>query len=130
MQSMNSLQTAATPDAENAAPKSEDFSAMRIPELDSFRATAVLMVLLSHCVYGWPLPDASTAWIPRTALALISHGWLGVDLFFILSGYLITGLLLDARSGERYFKNFYARRVLRIVPLYAACILVMTVVPF
>ena len=125
MQSMNSLPTAATPDALHAAPKSEDFSAMRIPELDSFRAAAVLMVLLSHCVYGWPLPDASTAWIPRTALALISHGWLGVDLFFILSGYLITGLLLDARSGERYFKNFYARRVLRIVPLYAACILVM-----
>ena len=98
---------------------------VRIPELDSFRAAAVLMVLLSHCVYGWPLPPESIAWIPRLPLVFLSHGWLGVDLFFILSGYLITGLLLDSKDRPRYFSNFYARRVLRIMPLYFACIFVM-----
>lgn len=97
----------------------------RIPELDSFRAIAVLMVLLSHCVYGWPIPPESISWIPRLPLVFLSHGWLGVDLFFILSGFLITGLLIDARQQSGYFRNFYARRVLRIVPLYFVCILFM-----
>lgn len=97
----------------------------RIPELDSFRAAAVLMVLASHCLNGWPLPPESTAWIPRLPLQFVLHGWLGVDLFFMLSGFLITGLLLDSTDRPRYFRNFYARRVLRILPLYFLCIGVM-----
>lgn len=95
----------------------------RILELDGFRATAVLMVLVMHLFYGWPTPALSR--IPGAVGAFISRGWLGVDLFFVLSGFLITGILLDSKEGKRYFRNFYTRRILRIVPLYLVCILLM-----
>jgi peptidoglycan/LPS O-acetylase OafA/YrhL len=98
----------------------------RILELDGFRAAAILMVLVSHLFYGWPLGSGTALpWLPHGLAIAIKHGWLGVDLFFILSGFLITGILLDSREGEHYFRNFYTRRVLRIVPLYFACILLM-----
>jgi len=95
----------------------------RVLELDGFRAAAVLMVLIMHLFYGWPTPVLS--WLPASIGALIGRGWLGVDLFFILSGFLITGILIDSRESEHYFRNFYTRRVLRIVPLYLTCIVVM-----
>ncbi len=101
-------------------------SQAHIPELDGFRAIAVLMVLITHMFYGWnPLFPKRGTFIPSPVMGLISHGWLGVDLFFILSGFLITGILLDARERPNYFRNFYARRLLRIIPLYFTCILLM-----
>ena len=77
----------------------------RIEELDGLRGIAVLAVVAHHYL----------SWLPVTGS---SYGWLGVDLFFNLSGFLITTILLDLRGKEHFFKVFYARRALRIFPAY------------
>ncbi len=86
----------------------------RVKALDGIRGAAVLMVLVHHAVNfaGAPSPLSN----PFAALAYELH--VGVDLFFVLSGYLITRILLDTKASENYFKFFYARRALRIFPLY------------
>lgn len=85
------------------------------------------MVLISHILYGWAVSEGSFAHIPRFLLQIISHGWLGVDLFFVLSGFLITGILVDSRHKSHFFRNFYARRFLRIMPLYFAVVIAFVV---
>ncbi len=98
-------------------------TAVHIPELDGIRAIAVLMVLFLHLLD--PDAQSSAALLtvaPQFLVLLIGHGWLGVDLFFVLSGFLITGILLD---NPHNLENFYARRALRILPLYFLCIAVM-----
>jgi len=96
----------------------------RIPELDGFRGIAVLMVMVEH-VYE----IAATRLTPPGPVDfLLTHGWLGVDLFFILSGFLITGILLDERNREDYFRSFYRRRACRILPLAIACLIVYSLV--
>ncbi len=78
------------------------------------RGLAILMVMAVHFVGDAP----ATSWLQRAVVKAASYGVLGVDLFFVLSGFLITGLLLEAKGQPHYFRNFYARRTLRIFPLY------------
>ncbi len=94
----------------------------RIPALDGLRGIAVLLVMVYHFSYAWHF-SASPA---DAAYARVSAmGWVGVDLFFVLSGFLITGILHDSRERVGYFSSFYARRILRIFPLYYAFVLVV-----
>ena len=90
----------------------------KIPELDGVRGVAILVVL-AHNLHAFSTSPFSL---------LSAYGWLGVDLFFVLSGFLITGILLDARPSEHFFRNFYARRCLRIWPLYYSVLLLMFVI--
>ena len=87
-----------------------------LPALDGFRGLAILAVMLSHFLNaGHAVTEES--WWGRVLLG----GFVGVDMFFVLSGFLITGILLDARvTTARGFGVFYARRALRIFPLYYA----------
>jgi peptidoglycan/LPS O-acetylase OafA/YrhL len=99
----------------------------RVPELDGIRAVAIWMVLLAHAFYGFANhPSAMEGW-PTVVKQVVGHGWLGVDLFFLLSGFLITGILLETKTRPRYFQNFYIRRALRIMPLYFSVIIVWAI---
>jgi len=99
-----------------------------IPVLDGVRGVAILLVLIFHfSVYGHGLVP-SGLFIDRLYYRVAGAGWIGVDLFFVLSGFLITGILYDAKQSQHYFRNFYARRVLRIFPLYYGALIVFLVV--
>ncbi|MGD0830561.1 MAG: acyltransferase [Terracidiphilus sp.] len=81
-----------------------------LPELDGLRGLAILGVVIYHCDYRQ---------LERTSLhGAVQWGWVGVILFFVLSGFLITSNLLGMREKPRYFHNFHARRALRIWPVY------------
>jgi peptidoglycan/LPS O-acetylase OafA/YrhL len=92
----------------------------RIKELDGLRATAALLVIAWHYI---GIPDGPNYWLWN----LFYIGHFGVDLFFVLSGFLITTILLENRGSSSYFSSFYGRRAFRIWPLYylmcAICLL-------
>src|SRR5712691_11866784 len=91
----------------------------RIPELDGIRGIAIGMVLIAHHFEVVSRPGSGLAY----ALVPLRLDWSGVDLFFVLSGFLIGGILLDARESSNYFRVFYTRRFFRIVPIYAVLLL-------
>jgi len=107
--------------AMNAAARSQR---VHLAALDGVRGLAILMVMALHFL------NSSTAQgtLERAIAKVASYGSWGVDLFFVLSGFLITGILIDAKSSARYFRNFYVRRTLRIFPLYYGVLLLLFVV--
>jgi peptidoglycan/LPS O-acetylase OafA/YrhL len=92
----------------------------RIPELDGLRGFAILIVVLVH--YGYHEGGSGPPLLVHISNPF-GLGWTGVDLFFVLSGFLIGGILLDAKSSTNYFKTFYVRRFFRIIPIYYLWIL-------
>jgi len=86
----------------------------RLPELDGLRGLAILMVLLEH--YAAESTYGARGTLSVTLSRISRLGWTGVDLFFVLSGFLIGGILLDFRHSPSYLKTFYIRRAHRILP--------------
>ncbi|PYU49445.1 MAG: hypothetical protein DMG48_16445 [Acidobacteria bacterium] len=89
-----------------------------IPQFDGLRGVAVLMVLIGHSGFLERLPHAG----------MLEYARFSVDSYFVLSGFLITGILLDSKGSENYFRNFYARRAVRIWPLYYLVLFLVFVV--
>jgi peptidoglycan/LPS O-acetylase OafA/YrhL len=109
------LFVAAPPQKEASSQNLSPDWSRRIPALDGLRGIAILLVLLMHSIFQM---QTNSVFVSRL-LALGKLSWSGVDLFFVLSGFLIGGILLDARESPRYFQTFYIRRAYRILPLYA-----------
>jgi peptidoglycan/LPS O-acetylase OafA/YrhL len=98
----------------------------RLPALDGLRGLAVIIVVWHNASLTGPGFDDSGG---ARLLNLVSNlGWMGVQLFFVLSGFLITGILLDEKGAPQQFRNFYMRRALRIFPLYYAVLIVAFIV--
>lgn len=95
----------------------------RLVPLDGLRGLAVLIVFIYHMGGGASSRVAAVHWFGL----VVRQGWTGVTLFFILSGFLITGILWDSRGEEHWWRNFYTRRVLRIFPLYYASLLIVLI---
>ncbi len=85
-----------------------------VPALDGLRAIAVMLVVYHHA-WGKRPPVGTAETIAHTVMEL---GWMGVDLFFVLSGFLITRILLRHRDAPNLLKAFWWRRIVRIMPLY------------
>ena len=98
----------------------------RLPALDGIRGAAMILVFVNHAV-ALPLAEATTR-LDRAAHVIGYTGWVAIDAFFVLSGFLITGILLDTKGEPRWWPNFLARRVLRVFPLYYGALFVLFIV--
>jgi peptidoglycan/LPS O-acetylase OafA/YrhL len=95
----------------------------RIPELDGLRGIAAIAVVAHHYLNAWiasPEPDS----VASTAKVLTRWGFAGVDLFFVLSGFLIGGICLQQSKTTHFLKVFFLKRVCRIIPAYCTLLLV------
>jgi peptidoglycan/LPS O-acetylase OafA/YrhL len=95
-----------------------------MPELDTIRGIAILAVLLLHA-FAWQYGTLHFGPLANRFLAVTQPGGFGVNLFFVLSGFLITGILLDSRSKPHFYRTFYTRRALRILPAYFALLILL-----
>jgi peptidoglycan/LPS O-acetylase OafA/YrhL len=103
----------------NSSPNVEKVSSTirgYMPVLNGYRGVAILLVFLFHCVSELAGEHAKS--VNAFYRDLMNSGWCGVDAFFVLSGFLIAGILLDSREKPNFFQNFYARRILRIFPVF------------
>jgi peptidoglycan/LPS O-acetylase OafA/YrhL len=88
-----------------------------IPELDGLRGIACLSIVVSHCI-GAIIPSIDMLVWPETIFLTLQYFlWGGVDLFFVLSGFLIGGILIDHRGAQNFFAAFWTRRAARILPV-------------
>jgi peptidoglycan/LPS O-acetylase OafA/YrhL/alpha-beta hydrolase superfamily lysophospholipase len=110
---LDAVRSAASPVPASTEPRLPRPSQHHVGALDGLRGIAILLVLL----HGFDMIH-DTNGATRAVDLLLDLGWTGVQLFFVLSGYLITGILLDTRRAATYYRSFFVRRVLRIFPLY------------
>jgi peptidoglycan/LPS O-acetylase OafA/YrhL len=110
---------------DNCRQADDDRPSRRVAALDGIRGVAIIWVVL-HNAMDQPTGPVIGAF--RLIGALVHPGWIGVQLFFGLSGFLITFGLLETQGSSQYFRNFYAKRALRILPLYYAVLLALLVV--
>ena len=116
---------ASVPALSGAKPLAAVSRRAQIPALDGVRGLAILLVVIHNA--SWVLADSAR--LPmKLVISATAAGWIGVQLFFVLSGFLITSILLETRRSEHYLRNFYVRRVLRIFPLYYAFLFVALVI--
>lgn len=100
----------------------------KMPELDSVRGIAILSVVFYHGFF-WSVSPQAFSGFERLFVTITGFGWLGVNLFFVLSGFLITGILEDSKDSRSYFRKFYVRRGLRILPAFYGMLVVLAFVP-
>jgi len=98
----------------------------KMPELDSIRGIAILMVLFYHG-FASRFGTYGLSGLPKTFVRILTPGWAGVNLFFALSGFLITGILLDSKESPQYYLRFYVRRALRILPAYYVLLILVAI---
>jgi peptidoglycan/LPS O-acetylase OafA/YrhL len=101
-------------------PRQQTNSQVHFASLDGVRGVAILLVIIYHFS-----SSLSVLGFANPVFGFFRIGWCGVDVFFTLSGFLITGILLDTKSSSGYFRSFYIRRALRIFPLYFGSLLVV-----
>ena len=94
-----------------------------LPALDGIRGLAIILVLIVHLTFSSYAHTNSI--LINAIIVFCGFGWIGVELFFVLSGFLITGILFETLGQKSYFVRFYARRFLRIFPLYYGCLFVL-----
>ncbi len=117
------------PAGETANNKGNGILRAQMPELDTLRGVAILAVFLYHGLYVQPgLAEWNKPW--RLVLTAAWPGRWGVNLFFVLSGFLISGILLESAPRPDYYARFYKRRALRILPAYLAVLGILALTPW
>ncbi len=98
----------------------------RVPQIDGLRAIAIMLVVSFHYINNQLIN--SRLYLGKLSAKLFSFGWAGVDLFFVLSGFLIGGILISNKNKQNYFSTFYIRRFLRIIPNYYLLVIIFVLI--